>query len=281
MSELSVEGLSKHFGGVQALQQLTLSVERGERRAIIGPNGAGKSTLFGIITGEVTTSQGRVLLRDQDIGRLEMAERAALGLGVTFQRNNLFEGLTALENLRLAVWRSRPGSRRSYPFPRFFGTRLRASPEPAEKAGSMGWRAARTVLDWFRPMAAFSEITDEVEASLEWAGLSAVRDLKAGELAYGQQRALEIAIALATRPTLMLMDEPTAGMSPGETLATTRQLQELPRTLTLCVIEHDMDVVFSLADRITLLHYGQEIITGSPSTVRNDPRAQDIYLGSL
>jgi branched-chain amino acid transport system ATP-binding protein len=246
MSHLEVNKLTKAFGGILALNSLSLAVEPGERRAIIGPNGAGKSTFFNVISGELPPTSGRVFLDGRDITSLPTFRRAQMGLGHTFQRNNLFPGLTALQNVRLAV---------------------------------QGRLALNRHL--FRPVASFAAAQEQSEAALADVGLLPLADRPVAELAYGQQRALEIALALAASPTVLLLDEPTAGMSPGETAEIARLIQALPRSLTMLIVEHDMDVIFSLADAITVLHYGQVIASGSPDAVRNDARVQEIYLGSL
>jgi branched-chain amino acid transport system ATP-binding protein len=242
---LRVERLSKAFGGILALNALNLTVEPGERRAIIGPNGAGKSTLFNVISGELRPTSGRVFLAGRDITHLPTFTRANLGLGHSFQRNNLFPGLTALENVRLAVQHRLSLSR-----------------------------------NLFRPVTAFAAAQEQSEQALAEVGLLSLAGRPVSELAYGQQRALEIAVALAARPTVILLDEPTAGMSPGETVELTRLIQGLPHTLTMLIVEHDMDVIFSLADAITVLHYGQVIASGLPDDVRRDSRVQEIYLGA-
>lgn len=244
MQALTVANLSKNFGGLQALVCLNLAVAPGERHAIIGPNGAGKSTFFNLVTGELAPDEGKVLLYGRDTTRLPVHARANLGLGHTFQRNNLFQGLTALENVRLAVQ-----------------------------------RRERISQNWWRAIGSFTAVTESVEMFLEQVDLLPQKEVKAGELAYGQQRALEIALALATRPQILLFDEPTAGMSPAETAAITRLIQNLPRNLTMLIVEHDMDVIFTLADRVTVLHNGQVIASGTPAEVRQDKEVQAIYLG--
>lgn len=245
MSHLEVVNLSKAFGGLQALDKVSLAVEPGERHAIIGPNGAGKSTLFNVITGEVAPASGDVTFSGRDITRLPIHERANLGLGHTFQRNNLFMGLTVFENVRLA-----------------------------------SQHRHRVNRHWFRAVESFSQVQEEAEAILAQVGLLPQQKQVVGELAYGQQRALEIALALATEPKVLLLDEPTAGMSPGETAEMVQLIGDLPRSLTMMIVEHDMDVIFSLADRITVLHYGQIIGSGAPDEVRRDARVQEIYLGA-
>lgn len=244
MSRLRAEGLRKHFGGLAALAGVSLSIAPGERHAIIGPNGAGKTTLFNLITGELSPTKGQVYLDDRDITRLPAYERTNMGLGHTFQRNNLFLGLSVFENVLLAVQHRHQVSR-----------------------------------NLFKRAETFENVTRESLDILERLKLTEQRHRVVGELAYGQQRALEIALALASEPTVLLLDEPTAGMSPAETIEMTHFIESLPESLTILIVEHDMDVVFSLADCITVLHYGQVISEGSPEEVRADPQVQEIYLG--
>jgi len=245
MSQLSVEKLSKFFGGLAALVEVTLTVEPGERRAIIGPNGAGKSTFFNVIAGELPPSKGKVFLDGQDITALPVHKRANLGLGHTLQRNNLFLGLTAFENVRLAVQHHRGITRNP-----------------------------------FKPADQFDAVERETKEILSRVGLLEQQDTTVSALAYGQQRTLEVALALATEPDVLLLDEPTAGMSPAETVEMTKLIETLPQSLTILIVEHDMDVVFSIADKITVLHYGQKISEGAPDEVRANPMVQEIYLGT-
>lgn len=245
MSQLRVEDLRRNFGGLAALANVSLQVDPGERRAIIGPNGAGKTTLFNVIAGELPPTAGRVWLDDRDITGLPVHMRANLGLGHTFQRNNLFTGLTVYENVRLAVQHHH-----------------------------------RVDHDWFRTADSFTQVATDADKLLDQLGIAAQRDQPVSTLAYGQQRALEIALALATQPTVLLLDEPTAGMSPMETADMVKLIGDLTRDLTILIVEHDMDVVFSLADKITVLHYGQVLAEGAPEQVRDDPTVQEIYLGT-
>jgi ABC-type branched-subunit amino acid transport system ATPase component len=244
MTHLRVECLSKSFGGIAALVGVTLEVQPGERRAIIGPNGAGKSTLFNLIAGELPPSSGKIYLGERDVTALPVYKRANLGLGHTFQRNNLFMGLTAFENVRLAVQHHQ--------------------------------RIAR---HFFRSANSFEPVIRASEALLDQVGLLEQQNQVVKTLAYGQQRALEVALALASNPQVVLLDEPTAGMSPAETGEMARLIENLPRSLTMLIVEHDMDVVFSLAERITVLHYGQVISEGTPAEVRASPIVQEVYLG--
>jgi len=245
MSQVKAEHLCKDYGGVTALVNVTLAVESGERRAIIGPNGAGKTTLFKLIAGEIAPTKGRIHFDGHDITDLPVHTRANLGLSHTFQRNNLFFDLTVLENVRLAVQHHRG--------------------------------IAGQVL---KSVSGYSAVNAEAESILARLRLAAQSQQLARNLAYGQQRALEVALALATEPRALLLDEPTAGMSPAETIEMTRFIESLPRSLTMLIVEHDMDVVFSLADRITVLHYGEVIAEGAPGEVRANPLVQEIYLGA-
>lgn len=241
---LRVDGLQRRFGGLTAVNGVTLSVAPGERRALIGPNGAGKTTLFNLISGELAPTAGRVFLSGEDVTGLPSYRLAARGLARTFQRNNLFLGLTVRENVRLAV-------------------QLRRG-----VAGRI-WTAADRL----------AEVSADATQVLADLGLLERADTPARDLSYGEQRQLEVAIALATRPRVLLLDEPTAGMSPAETVAITRTIAALPRTVTLLIIEHDMDVVFALADHITVLHYGEVLAEGTPAAVRTDPRVAEVYMG--
>ena len=242
---LATDGLSRDFGALSALNRVSLEIAARERRAIIGPNGAGKTTLFNVITGQLAPTSGRILLEGAPIGGLAPHAVARRGISRSFQRTNLFPRLTVLENLRLAAAAAHPGSYR------LFGSIARL-PAPLEQAREV----ARAV------------------------GLTGRLEEPAGRLSYGEQRQLEVGVALATGPKLLLLDEPTAGMSPEETQRMTRMLDELPREVTLLIIEHDMDVVSSLADRVTVLHYGEVLTEGTFEEVKADPRVYEVYLGS-
>lgn len=245
MTELSVEGLTKHFGGIAALSSVDLTIASGARHAIIGPNGAGKSTLFNLVAGELPPTEGQVYLGERNVTALPVSERANLGLGHTFQRNNLFMELSVFANVRLAV-QHRLGINRH----------------------------------WFRPIGSFEQLQERTDEILRRVGLLGQRDRPVRALAYGQRRALEVGLALASEPHVLLLDEPTAGMSPAETTEMTGLIESLPESLTILIIEHDMDVIFNLAERITVLHYGQIISEGTPEQIRADQTVQEIYLGS-
>jgi branched-chain amino acid transport system ATP-binding protein len=241
---LRLDNVRKAFGGLVVTDNVSLHVAPGERRAIIGPNGAGKTTLFNLISGVLPVQSGQIWLGERDVTRLAMPERAQLGLGRTFQRNNLFLELPVLENVRLAV---------------------------QHRHGLSG--------RLFAPVARYNAVADEAQQLLEQVGLGERASELASALAYGQQRALEIALALAMRPQLLLLDEPTAGMSPAETGQMIELIAALPRTLTLLIIEHDMDAVFRLADRVTVLSFGRVLAEGSHAEIRANATVQEVYLG--
>jgi len=242
---LVAERLTRHFGALTAVNGVSLDIAPRERRAIIGPNGAGKTTLFNLITGSLAPSAGRILFDGKPITGLPPHVVARRGMSRSFQRTNLFPRLTVLENLRLAA---AAGGRGSYSL--------------------LGGIARRP-----GPLLRAREVAEAV-------GLTDRLQEQASRLSYGEQRQLEVGVALATSPKLLLLDEPTAGMSPEETQRMTRMLEGLPREVTLLIIEHDMDVVFSLADRVTVLHYGEVLSEGSFQEVKADPRVYEVYLGS-
>jgi branched-chain amino acid transport system ATP-binding protein len=223
------------------LNGVSLTVAEGERRAVIGPNGAGKTTLINILTGEVTPTGGAVRLAGQDITRLRPWQRARLGLAHVYQRAELFPALPARQNVGLAV------AARRGPYRAFRG------PPRSEYA--------------------------EADGALERVGLAGREGVAARALSHGERRQLELAVALSQRPRALLLDEPTAGMSPVETARITELIAGLDRALTILIVEHDMDVVFRLADRITVLHEGRVIADGTAAEVRGDVRVHDVYLG--
>ena len=242
---LATQTLSRAFGALSALNRVSLEVVPRERRAIIGPNGAGKTTLFNVITGQLAPTSGRILLEGAPIGGLAPHAVARRGISRSFQRNNLFPTLPVLENLRLAAAVAAPGT----------------------------WDLLGSITRRPGPLDRAREVAEVV-------GLSERLADPAGRLSYGEQRQLEVGVALATSPRLLLLDEPTAGMSPEETQRMTRMLEALPRDVTLLIIEHDMDVVGSLADRVTVLHYGEVLTEGTFDEVKADPRVYEVYLGS-
>ena len=243
---LSLSDVSREFGGLRAVDGVSLEVRPGERRALIGPNGAGKTTLFSIISGEQAPSAGRISLFGRDVTRLAPYRRAALGLARTYQITNLFPKLTVQANCVLAAQALRPVKYHLH--------------RALERYGALFARAREV---------------------LEAVGLAAKADAVVRSLSHGEQRQLEIALALAGAPKLLLLDEPTAGLSPAESQMMTALLKRLDPAITLLVIEHDMDVAFALADRITVLHYGRVVADGRADEVRASPLVQEIYLGTL
>jgi branched-chain amino acid transport system ATP-binding protein len=238
---IEVTGLRRDFGGIRALAGVDLAVRPGERRAIIGPNGAGKTTLFNVLTGELRATAGAARLGGADLGGHTTLQRARLGLVRMYQRNELFDRLSVLDNALLSV-----GSLRG-------AYRPIRSPLAAERV--------------------------DAEAVLERVGLGGRGSVAAGALSHGERRQLELALALARRPTVLLLDEPTAGMSPAETERIAALIAGLDRALTILIVEHDMDVVFRLADRITVMHEGRVIAEGTPDEIRGDRQVHDVYLG--
>ncbi len=244
MSPLKVNNLNKSFKALQVLKDVSLEVQDQERHVVIGPNGAGKTTLFNCIMGTIPISSGEVLLDDKNVGALPTHARVPLGMSRTFQKNNLFVNLTVEENVRLAV-----EARKPYRF------------------------------GLFKPLSWHDDLIEESEELLRRWDLWERRERRVKELSYGEQRLLEILLALSSKPRMLLLDEPTSGMSPAETSQTIRLIQGLPRSLTLLVVEHDMEVVFAIADRITVLHHGEVFLSGTPEEVRGDERVRDIYFG--
>ncbi len=241
---LELQGVSRRFGGLVALQDVWLTIQPGERRAIIGPNGAGKTTLFNLITGELRPTTGRIRFLGQDVTKLPTHQRIRLGLGRTYQTPLVFPRLTVADNLYLAVRGVRP------------------------------WR-----LSLRRPRPGDWELA-AVEQLAERVGLRDVLHALAGALSHGQQRQLELGMALASRPKLLLLDEPAAGLSPGEREVLTALLAGLEREVTLLLIEHDMDVAFRIAQHVTVLHEGRVIAEGTPDEIEANATVQAVYLGA-
>ncbi len=243
---LKVENLSKNFGGLQILDGLSFSVSQGERRAVIGPNGAGKTTLFNVITGELSASSGQITLFGEDIIGEPNHKRARRGIARTFQKNNLFWDLTVLDNLLLVLQH--------------------------KKSHGNNWYRGRS-------RKGFPHLYVEADTLLETWGLAAQRNRMIKELSYGEQREMEILLGLAQDPKLLLLDEPTAGMSNAETQHIFDLLQTLPSDITVLIIEHDLELVFGLADRITVLFYGKVLAEGTPDDIRQNPKVREVYLG--
>jgi len=241
---LEIRDLRKSFGSLVVSDGITLSVAAGAREAVIGPNGAGKTTLFNLLSGELRADSGSIRLAGREVTQLSPNRRVKAGLARSFQRNNLFLDMTVAESLATAV-AVRTGESRVF------------------------WRS----------FAASPNLHAEAETLAESVGLADRRDALVKHLSYGSQRQLEIALALAAAPSLLLLDEPTAGMSPEETRAMQRLIAGLPRTLTLLLIEHDMDVVFDISERITVLDYGRVLVQGPPAEIRGSAIVKQIYLG--
>jgi len=241
---LETIGLVKRFGALVVADEVEFRLENGARHALIGPNGAGKSTFVNLVTGRLVPSQGRVLLSGQDVTRYSQPQRARLGLARTFQINTLFAGLSVLENVVLAV----------------------------SEREQVAWRM-------FRPAGQHQRILEEGHAVLEGLELAPVAHRRVAELAYGQQRLVEVAIALALKPRVLLLDEPAAGVPEGQSSAILQALQRLPREISILIIEHDMDIVFRFAQRITVLGQGRIVAEGTPAEIAADPQVQAIYFG--
>jgi branched-chain amino acid transport system ATP-binding protein len=244
MSALRIDHLNRSFGSLVVTDDVNLDIAEGERHVIIGPNGAGKTSLVNQIGGQLVPSAGRIFLTGQDITGLSPDRISRIGIARTFQRNNLFQNLSVLENLRLAL-----------------EVRI-GNPLDCFRAADRN-----TTL-----MARAIELMDQVRLGTD--GSRIVRNLS-----YGEQRQLEIGMALAGDPKVLLLDEPTSGMSPAETVRMIDLIGGLPRTLAILMIEHDMKVVFSVADRVTVLYYGKILATGTPEEIQANARVREVYLG--
>jgi branched-chain amino acid transport system ATP-binding protein len=244
MSALTVSGLRKSFGGLHVTRDVNLNIEPGERRLIIGPNGAGKTTLFNLITGEISPDAGSIRLLGKDITSVPSRRRPHLGLARTYQIITLFPNDTILHNVSLALLGLSP---------------LRWNP--------------------FIDMKRQGHIVEDARAALKQVGLDAIAERRLAQTSYGERRRVEIAMALAQKPKLMLLDEPFAGLSIDERRDVHKCLMAIPRDVTMIMIEHNMDVALEFAERITLLHFGEVIVEGTRSDVVNDPRTREVYLG--
>ena len=239
---LLTEALTVRFGGLTALNSVSLAVRRGEIRAIIGPNGAGKSTFFNCVTGVLRPTSGRIVFEGEDIAGLPPHRISRKALARSYQITNILPGATVLENVRIAA-QSRHHS----------------------------W----SLLRHYR---AYTDVLDRARAILDAVGLRDAEDGLAANLSHGAQRNLEIGIALATEPTLLCLDEPTAGMSVTETRATVELIRRIAKDLTILIVEHDMEVVMDLARTITVLHYGEVLAEGTPAEIQANARVQEVYL---
>ena len=241
---LEVENLSVHFGGLAAVDDVTFSVEQGERLVLSGPNGAGKTTLFNLLTGQLKPSGGKVLFKGQDITHKPVYARTQLGMARSFQVASLFPTETTLTNARLGLQGVRPGGFRVW------GRFLRDT-----------------------------ALRDEARTLLESIDLWDKRDEAVDSLAYGEQRKLELALSLASSPELLLLDEPSCGLTPTESADITERIRALGKKITVLMIAHDMDLVFGVAERIILLHFGAVSAEGTPDEIRADQTVKDIYMG--
>jgi ABC-type branched-subunit amino acid transport system ATPase component len=241
---LETKGLEKQFGGLRVTRDLSLKIEQGARHALIGPNGAGKTTVINLLTGVLKPNAGQILLEGNDITDLPVHIRVLHGLSRTFQINQLYPDLTPIETIGLAV---------------------------SERLGRGG--------DWWRVMGTRDDVNDEISQNLGRFHLLDVMNEPTATLPYGKQRLLEIAVAIATKPRVLLLDEPAAGVPESERHDILAAVAALPRDVTVLLIEHDMDLVFSFADRISVLVNGALLVEGAPSEVARDNRVKAVYLG--
>jgi branched-chain amino acid transport system ATP-binding protein len=242
---LELKDLCKSFGGLRAVRGVDLAVLPGDRKAIIGPNGAGKTTLFNLVTGILSATSGQVLLFGRDVTTWPSHRRTALGMARTFQVTSLFPRLTVLDNVLLAI---------------------------------EGLRRTKFVM--WRPLASYRDVQEKAQGLLAHAGFLDRRDVEVRYLSHGEQRQLEIVVGLAGDPKILLLDEPAAGLSSGESAEMTKFLARLDRNLAILLIEHDMDVVFDVADHISVLHFGEVVETGAAEHIRGSKKVQEIYLGT-
>ena len=242
---LELRGLCKSFGGLHAVRDVTIKIMAGDRKAIIGPNGAGKTTLFNLITGILPVTSGKVLLFGRDVTKWPTHRRTALGMARTFQVTSLFPKLTVLDNVLLAI---------------------------------KGLRASKFVM--WRVMSSYREVYEKAHRLLEDAQFMDRKDVQVRNLSHGEQRQLEIVLGLASDPKILLLDEPAAGLSSGESADMAKFLNRLDSRLAILLIEHDMDVVFDVADHISVLHFGEVLESGAIAQIRNSKKVQEIYLGT-
>jgi len=245
LQALQLRDLSKSFGGLAALREVTLEVHAGERKAIIGPNGAGKTTLFNLITGVFPSTSGQIVLFGKDVTRWPSHRRTALGMARTFQITSLFPKLTVLDNVLLAL-------------------------------AGVGW----TKLVMWKPLSSYKEHQEKARRLLETAGYWDRRGVEVRNLSHGEQRQIEVVLGLASDPKLLLLDEPAAGLSSGESREMAAFLRRLDPGLAILLIEHDMDVVFDVVDHISVLHFGAVVESGENEQIRRSEKVQQIYLGT-
>ncbi|MBI3025878.1 MAG: ABC transporter ATP-binding protein [Candidatus Tectomicrobia bacterium] len=241
---LELEAVSKHFGGLHAVEDVNLRLREGGRHGILGPNGAGKTTLFNLITGVLPTTSGRISLFGQDVTRWPTHKRTAMGMARTFQITSLFPKLTVLDNVLLAV---------------------------------QGLRRMKLMM--FRPLASYKDVYEKAEKLLTDVNFWHLRDQQVRNLSHGEQRQLEVVLGLASDPKVLLLDEPSAGLATGESREMADFLNSLDKDLSILIIEHDLDVLFGVVSQITVLHYGKVLLEGPSDQVRNDQQVKEIYLG--
>ncbi len=244
MTTIEVKHLCKDFGGVEAVKDVSLRVEAGERRAIIGPNGAGKTTLLNLIGGLFPSDRGEILVFGHDMTGLPDYRRTEYGVARTFQLTSVFLDLSVLDNVLLAIQAVLP------------------------------YRSGM-----FRPQRAYRDLFDRAEGLLNQWDLWGMRNRLARELSYGEQRKVELIMGLASKPKILLLDEPTSGLSAGESADLADLIIEIGKDMTLLIVEHDMDVVFSIASRITVLYYGSVLFEGTPQEVSDHRKVREVYLG--
>jgi branched-chain amino acid transport system ATP-binding protein len=246
MAILELKGIGKSFGALEVLLEINLDIEEGKITSVIGPNGAGKTTLFNVISGRFPASAGTIFYKKRDITRMRPHEITLAGLARSFQITNIYQKLTVRENVSLAVQTRSP--KRMSLFIRFQG---------------------------------LGDVKKRTTEILERIGLGKWAELPAGQLSHGDQRHLEIGMTLATGPELLLLDEPTSGMSPAEAAQTMDLIKDLSRDFTIVLIEHNMDIVMNISDRIAVLNFGRKIAEGSPEEVADNPEVQRVYLGGV
>ena len=242
---LELRNLAKNFGGLKATRDVSFRIMAGDRKAIIGPNGAGKTTLFNLITGIYPVTSGQVMLFGKNVTKWQSHQRTALGMARTFQVTSLFPKLTVLDNVLLAI---------------------------------KGLRSSKFVM--WRFLSSYQDVTEKAHALLAQANFLDRKDVDVRNLSHGEQRQLEIVLGLASDPKILLLDEPAAGLSSGESTEMTHFLIKLDPNLAILLIEHDMDVVFDVADEISVLHFGEILETGTPEQIKKSARVQEIYLGT-
>jgi branched-chain amino acid transport system permease protein len=245
---LEVRGISKAYGGIRAVEGVSLALPEGRFHAIIGPNGAGKSTFLRLLAHEETPDSGQILLHGVDVAGADVTAASQAGMAKSYQINQLFPQLTVRQNLRI---------------------------------GALGQERGRLRLDIFRSANSFANVEEVVAALLDELGLTECAELTVNTLPYGEKRRLELGLALASRPSVLLLDEPLAGLSPAEREGVKRLIRNLSKGRTIILVEHDMDAVFELAEQITVLHEGRKLAEGTPNQISNDPLVKQAYLGGI